>query len=435
MITKEIQSALKGLTPEQQEYAVKTLNPASTEPVIRPPDGTRSHTVVQQTTTIQELGYDDANDLWDADFVFNDHPILLGSYVRTESDGTGSVEGLMLNTAFPATDNSISEEESRNRYLVNNCEEYRVLYTSVTINHIASSLYNQGQVKAVQYAIPAAKYSFLTAYYGADNGKALRQVQIYQASDMRTWNEFDNAPSSYIGQAKDGVYSVMKQNGNPCWKTCQDQKGIAISSNDDTVNSGIITDGENFATVATMPMCITVPSHILPGGQIYGASFTPFCSNNKIHIAFRGLHKSATLQIKVIQGLEFVVRPSTSWATFQVATPLPSPNTMSIVQSVWPLLRDGYPSSYNDRETFLRVIGNILNVTSKYILPILSFTPLGKTIVSNISKPVQELGSMALTKANQLKQKKLARQSRKTQSVSKIVSKPPPLPPRNGQKK
>lgn len=226
--------------------------------------------------------------------------------------------------------------------LAHMASSYRGVYKGVTVHHVKSSLNNQGMVYAGQWSqIPDVELDTST--------NPAQPVNLYNSLPLEIDDLYGKDASMTAREAKEGVYMPFRFSQ----PTYTYQAGTATTGKATSVQYTYFkTDGsEQLSTVDNTngSWCNTSP-HI---GLNMGV------------ILFTGLDVTASLDVKVRQGLEVITEARSPWSGFLETGPPLDRMALDRVRYVSSQLAGSYPSAYND---FGLLSGPIAALAAKAVL-------------------------------------------------------------------
>lgn len=258
---------------------------------------------------------------------------------------------------------------------------FRHQFKSLTVHQIASAVADQGQVYAAQFA-PLIRYQGRAVTQGTYASFTPPLLSGWHTTTLPS-NEAQMtamAPQMYMDASREGVYLPLRLSGpsQPFARTqnfgdvltyddisyhisqpiaMYDQIGATMTPTSADLNGSIPWIFQNVSFNGSTPPFLETPTPIL----MFDTGF----DNTNIGVAiFRGLSGSAgglgaSLQVKVVAGLEIMPNPTASNRIFaEVAAPY-EPRALEAYYSLCLELKDAYPASYNSLGDILDTIGSV----------------------------------------------------------------------------
>jgi len=372
------------------------------------PDSPNSYLVPLEVKVTQNftIPVNSATNTWNFDGYMLPHPIVLGSFHSSDSESNHNEWTNLQNETLAGT-----ADYEKYASFAALAEQYRISYQSATYELICTDLTNEGTVKAVQFPFPPSTYYIDFT----DNCDGLNtKISLFVTGDDIPYESMDSTKNSFISQAREGCYQVMKLG-----KDCRKFKRVVdntlytyMASNIYDVTLGCLGPGVTGDPILTGGPPIFVNSPVTwnndDGMFVPGRCLPTPHEYNVGKVAFRGIDKSATVRVTIRLGMELIVRPATTYAPLIEPGGIMDQNALSIHDAIWNTMGDGYPAAYNDGKKLLRFLYNAGNFVASKIFPVLKNTPFAP-IVSG----VEQLGGMIGKKIKKKLDKEAAKETPK----------------------
>lgn len=298
---------------------------------------------------------------------------------------------------------------------------FRHQFKSITVTQIASAVSDQGQVYAAQFP-PLLQRVGEVIPQGFDSGipidgSAPPNYLLHAAWYQTVLPAFEGdlcamAPDFYEAASRDGVYMPLRLSGptQPFARSvsaimatvAEGRTAIALADPSSCPVGAILTpnSGQPTTTAQNVPWPFTTPTvngsigAALPGGRY---QFDSGYDNLNIGvIIFRGLAGQggggfgASLQLKLIAGLEVTPNPSTGSRVFTEPAAPYEPRALEAYYAICLELKGAYPSNYNSLESIWNAIKSAASKVWGFV------EPVARSVVSAAAPIIVEAGQRAL---------------------------------------
>lgn len=330
---------------------------------------------------------------WNCEVILNPSPTYFGKVITGDGAayGTYTVRNQQLGVSSVWSEFGAAARTAHSEYMTTVgklIQNYRLTYASVTATLSASSTQNEGSVACAQYS-PSVRHMATAPAVDLTSGAALSvgttaPLAIYPIA-RRGFGELQNTPGGVAWEAKKGVYSILKLDGEfDKWRSSRDTLFIGEQLESDAEDTqygnpsighvmGVHTRDFTGAGAATAYDCIVGPQGCQYFGICAGTGATatnvptnsrallePSCSNIS-HIKFQNLDPDASVVVTMRVGFEATVPPQ-STLIGQVGAPMEyDPVALATYFGLARQMLAAYPSEYN-------VFGALFNV-AKSLLP------------------------------------------------------------------
>lgn len=253
---------------------------------------------------------------------------------------------------------------------------FRTTYRSSTIEMVSSTLVNGGNVTAAQFDNDWEHEPGFTVM--ARPGGPTTAVGSATTLPLSEGDITLQAPSSFVGMAKDGVYIPHRLMGP--------QQSFVTTHNRDS--SDFYPDGSSFRYFIAAPVSGTIrlpsqPRIIADASSDYPTvvrwidDLTTLCDVDDTNYdrctssvtIFRGLDPTSSLNLRMYVGLELVPTAQSPMRVF-VRPPLPpDQKAMLLYYHLASSMRTVYPASYNQFSLLLPILTKAIRSLGTYIAP------------------------------------------------------------------
>lgn len=355
---------------------------------------------------------------WDFDMVAFNHPLIL-AYVHSVYGSADTQYNVFNPAIYPNPPSSVALYKAGLTEFIGMVERYRPLYSSVTCTPVVSALTNQGSVTIAQYpqvyrdmafdyeihaespkkdsvkekskkrededgaassaVAPISRTApnvrvefprkisnnpgymeFARREYGsgpppnADYTRYRSLLECYSEhySDLTALTIL---PNTYVGQFKDGAYSVLKFTGDfNHWRNTRELK-------QHLGNSGALAMELDPTVLDLAPTAVSTKSYPYPDiiqscVAESGWPVLPRCEQNVMQCSFRGLDPTAAVKITFRIAFECEVLPQSPIAPFVSSPAEPDAAALYAYSLITRRMKDGYPEAYNSWEKLVDVI-------------------------------------------------------------------------------
>lgn len=396
-----------GTTPTGIEWAMKALHPAGEGTPSGIPDQFARPTAKWMITSTQQFSAPEggSGNSWDLDLIGINHPLFFAYYHSIW--GAGDSQGTVYNPAiFSSNPSTFQQYVEGTTQFINMVERYRPMYAAMTCTPVVSSLSNQGSVTVAQYPLEPRYMSIdhqpdtASADGKAVKGKkkeededvgssttaaavplpirttsrnpyhterALKTLPPSNAvntrirSQLETWSEYyadlsslTVLPNSYVGQFKDGVYTVLKFTGDfDHWQNTRSLYTYLGTSGASAIEAAPCTADIAPTAASTNSFPYVIPQYSLSGS---GWPVLPRCEHNVMQCSFRGLDPAAAVKVTFRMAFECEVLPTSTIAPFVSSPAEPDAAALYAYALITRRMKDGYPEAYNSWEKLVDVI-------------------------------------------------------------------------------
>jgi len=311
---------------------------------------------------------------------------------------------------------------------------FRHQFKSITVSLVAAAVADQGTVYAAQFAPNVQHIGLVTPNYYQTGGSGVTSLYGSMFSTVLPASEDKlaaMAPDFYMSPARDGVYMPLRLSGpsqpfvravpsgwgfisnGATYYPIQDitflPLGAVLQPTENIAPSGPNTIPWVFRAMTTDGLLGPLNTPLVPANGVSSLQFDTGYDNMNIGvIIFRGLAGSggggfgASLQVKVIDGLEIVPNPTSVDRVFAEPAAPYEPKALEAYYSVVMELKDAYPSSFNSLEDIWGSIKSaVSSVWNKVGAPIFErVTP--KLIDAGEALVTRGLGSLMAARAPRL---------------------------------
>lgn len=402
LVTPKRQNLRKIKTQSQfhQNYGntwlAKTLDPAGTplDNNMTIPDGQNDPLAIIEYVVTKTIAKppDTTSQTWILNLWHTPHPTHFCCHYGTNDQFGQSEIGEILNTQLGTYDNDYQLTAAFSAL----CERYRVSYSSITTKLNCTDLTNEGVVYVCQYPYPSTLLNVVNStMVPSGSGAVARHCMSWDNDDDITYETMVQSRTAYKNDAKLGTYSVFKH-GEESRKWCFTNNTYGVVNYiADTLGKSDVFSGITTIDTTTQPMYVQSP---VVSGTNLGHAYLPMPCSNVIKTVYKGIDAAATVEVKIVLGIEIVARPGQTPYPFMN---MPSPyNDVALMthDTAWRYFEDAYPGNYNDLHKFKTVLAKILDVSSKIIgtgistlYPSLSpLVSLGQTGVNSLVKKLNK---------------------------------------------
>lgn len=353
--------------------------------------------------------------LWNCECILSPTPIYFAKVISGDGTAYGSttIRNTQLGTTstwseFGATGRTAHAEYMR--VISKLIQNYRMTYASVTATLSASATQNQGSVSCAQYSPSVRNFGSMNVFSLVSApglaGATAAPLAVYPMG-RRSFGELQNTPGGISWEAKRGVYSVLKLDGNfSKWQSIRDSIAIGTAISTDAPDAGYGDPSEvqingnhlhNFAGAAsaTAVDCAVGPQSTQAylssessgpdaryAADTFFANLQPSCTNIS-HLYFQNLDPSASIVFTVRVGFEATVPPN-STLIGQVGAPVDyDPIALANYFKISRQMLAGYPSEYN-------VFGALFNVAKTLLPKALPYIAKGADMLAGLGKNIPD---------------------------------------------
>lgn len=381
-----------GRTPDAREMLSRVLHPNDERPSggVRICDETTAMTAAPELrvrSTISAPSGLTAGATWDMNvYVFNspDVPCYFERVASgTAMKGPNTADALATrqdnhNLVFPSASPAQfiqSGAEKGNLYANSSIHGYtdqvRAVYKGITAHLNSSSLANQGMIYGGQWGATLRE----STYNGGGADSVVQQALIVPPFPTTPDELFAKVPSTDTWQAKKGGYMVSTWNQPTNLMQATDQDYILLYHNGTT----------------TLPLY----GDLIGGGAETAYLLGTACQDNMSFgvMMFRGLDKSANVELKIKQGVEAVPALNSPWAPFAESSPLLDRSVLATVSKVQQMMQNMYPADFNDFSGILSTVGSMIKGLAPTVTGVAnSVGDMGIPVVSTIAKGIGKVG-------------------------------------------
>lgn len=387
-----MQSRSKGILAQElgdvgSAFVARRLNPADEQSYsYAVPDQETEPSYAQHFKNQRILSASDINGFegenWHADIILLAHPCICYLYHQWDDNGherwTCQLNG-QLSVAITADPDTWTPEQfyaCMNSFR-DQCEKYRVLYTGLTGNMVASDMYNAGAVTAAQYAWEPAQLS--TQYVPTQNDLApvsseyfFTYPTMFFPDMLKSYTQLCQMPLAYTSDAKYGFYMPLKIYDTKYRKTNDLVQYVVAENRKPAWQPDIKLEKWltrlNYYPPETQP----TSSFFFPIGGVNGNSLAgqmnlQYSSYYMGQISLRNISSQAQFYLTFRSGYQMVCTPGSMFTQYiNPVTPY-SPAEIASYATLAAVLKDCYPDSYNDWGKLKRVIGQVWNTVKPFI--------------------------------------------------------------------
>lgn len=382
-----------GVTDEGKDWCIKALHPSDPTTVVRGiPDRSALPSVFMGYQSTQVIEAPDPTKNWETELTLLPSPVCFSAIQSSSTDGVSFAHTNHSNAQLAGT--TFASKYAAWKALA---QRWRLAYAAATVYFDAPATANQGTVVAAQYVMRPSVYP--PSQSGIINGEGVlltgereytRDLVCYTEADWARGPVAQSMPSSYFGNARDGVYMPMKLT-----ETCQDWIGEEM----DGQMGGLILNtplpsGPAQGTEAFQPFYAGEGPYAAPisvlkfpywdpvlattirtvgtsdgavGTLTYGTT-VPHLDPNIATMSFRNLDKAARITVFYRYGWEIQVQPGSVLTPQQKLSPRYDAVALDAYFAIAREMKDAYPESYNGFGKIWDVISEI----GKTVLPVLS---------------------------------------------------------------
>jgi len=277
--------------------------------------------------------------------------------------------------AFTGKDSDDKDVEYQ--YFTTSLNDYgrtRAMYNGITAHLDAPALSDQGRIVAGQLPFENRDGVYTGTYYKSSTDPAGSVTRNTLPSNMVSLPSgfpftestlFQATPGAVVWEAREGVYMPMRFK-EPVHLFEADRMETMLVAYDEGNPHGIQGTAEGFSDTVARNLALGVPNNLLAG-----------------IILFRGVARTANVNIKTRIGLESLVETSSIVSPFQHASPVLDRMAIDQVTRLSQASPMAYPAEYND---FSSILATIKNVLSNIVKPIAgTLSGLGIPIVSDVA--------------------------------------------------
>lgn len=392
-----------GTTPTGIEWAMKAMHPAGEGTPHGIPDGFPRPTAKWMITCTKQFvpptGGAPAT-TWDLDLICYNHPLIFG-YAHGAWGAADSQTTVWNPAVWGGEEPDLTSYPVGMKNFINMAERYRPMYASVTATPVCSALTNQGTVTVAQYPMMprVISYDFDQAPEVGYKDKARRPeaapsatttepivpvnsrnpafaaaaAKAYKAAPanvtpvrlrslIEAWPEYyadlsalTILPNTYVGQFKDGAYSVLKFSGNYNeWRSSrQVYQHCGLSG---SMHMYLDPTTLDLIPQPTTTFGFPYPNLLQTSLAEDGSPVIQRCEDNVMHLSFRGMDPASTVKITFRYAFECEVLPQSTIAPFVSSPAEPDHAAMYAYSLITRRMKDGYPEAYNSWEKLVNVI-------------------------------------------------------------------------------
>lgn len=247
--------------------------------------------------------------------------------------------------------------------LIAQVEQFRQTQKGATINLNASSLTNQGMVLTAQYGdepvlLPGFEQGDLSDPVVAGFGSAELRGTVIALRDIPVTTDgiFAKDPHATRTPARLGSYLPLKYN-NPVspYRGVTSNEYYSTNGTNRAENNGpaaVVLSFEEFGGQVMVPIYTAAPT----SAHTTVLTSVGWTNMNTGIVYFEGLDPKATLDVKVVAGLELVATGDSVWTGFMEPPPQGSDEAQRQVHAIQRRLPSGFPASYNSLGTLLSMV-------------------------------------------------------------------------------
>jgi hypothetical protein len=261
-----------------------------------------------------------------------------------------------LDPAYHSYNKTAITSELGSPKLLRDAEAFRTTHKGISIMYDAPSLFDQGRAFCCQMrATPN-----ITEKTSADTGEGLEKQICKTAEYFKIPGDqgtmYSVAPEMTRFKAKHGVYMPMRFNNVIHNYTTTSGATKAKGEQDNRMISGLIQLQYSDGTVS--PSFRLSSADGPKDGSELGVSGL---DNTQVGIIlFKGLSELATLDVKMLEGIECQCDPAASWCNFMERVPDVDEKALEMQVTIADRLPMAYPERYNAWGALVPVIGQVL---------------------------------------------------------------------------
>jgi len=265
----------------------------------------------------------------------------------------------------------------------------------------------------------------------ANTTQAKRHVIVFNSDDSIDQSTGQASKSSYTAPAREGAYGILKiGEESRHWCSTQNTAGIACS-NTATAPAEVsnVTLTNTYMTQRTPPLLVGNPTYYSGSAWVEGNAYQMPFTDRCMQVDFSQISSTASIVFNFRLGVEVICKPGQ--ILYQVAnfgSELDS-RVLEIHDTAWRYFMDAYPSSFNSRGDFYKILSKILRTTSKIVEPLAgALLPVSMPLAS-AARPLMLKAADSLLMKSQ-KEKSKSSNSRPTgrEALENRVKQTAPLP-------
>lgn len=354
-----------GTSDTGHAFVLKRLNPADDSLYVTGvPDNAGLMSYVQNFKNQRVFTGTDIPDFsgetWNMDIVLLAHPLIC--YVVRMWDTQGhNYYSVQLNPQLSSNVNSdplawtMDDYYAAMRSFLDQCEKYRVIYTGLTGNMVASDMYNAGSITAAQYAWEPADFS-ASRYHASASAVNITELHYpcFAFPDkLKSYTQLCQMPNCYSNDAKYGFYMPLKIYDNEYRRTNDLATYVLadttdISFREECESTPVIPYVIDVAPVTQAPESIWFPIGGVNGKYLHNQLNLQYASYYMGQISIRNVSSQSQFYFTWRAGYQMVCTPGSMFTQY-ITAPIPY-DVDAIVQytQMCNYLQDAYPDVYND---------------------------------------------------------------------------------------